>query len=301
MSGGASRRQDSGDIRGQEATDRPYWRREIEVVSLDRADPAVGRFVVEIRNRQVVWLGRRQGMVHELRGLSSRPYTSTDEAAWRSAGSPKLCGVDTDCGNDSNPLGRTSYFVDSELTAPLDKSISSLTIDEFLGLPEEPGALKAKLRSYWPAYQKAMKTWPTPPAGLSLPDADDRLRELSEALLYNVPSTSKVRAAAYRILADLPGTRVTDGVRTVDGRRGVALTTAVDGGVYERQLVVDRDTGELMAIQNVLLRPDARTYPGIPGGTVVHTLAMKKIGWTDATPEIPARCASQAQRRYCID
>ncbi|MFF5210839.1 CU044_5270 family protein [Streptosporangium sp. NPDC000396] len=278
--------------RRQEAAEKPYWRREIEVVSRDQADPAVGRFVVEIRNRQVVWLGRRQGKVHELRGLSSTPYTSADETVWRRAGSPRLCGVDADCANDSNPMGRTRYLVDPGLKAPLSMINNPLTVDELLRLPEEPGALKAKLQSYWPAYQKAMKNWPTPPPGGSLPDANDHLRELSEVLLYEVPSTSQVRAAAYRILADLPGMRVADGVRTVDGRHGVALTMTVNGGVSERQLVVDRNTGELMAIQEMLLRPDARKWPGISRGTVTHTLVMKNIGWTDDKPAVPKSCLS---------
>jgi hypothetical protein len=72
--------------------------------------------------------------------------------------------------------------------------------------------------------------------------------------------TPRTRAAAYRMLADLPEVRSVGRVTDPLGRPGVAVArTELDQGIgtVERQLVFDLETDVFLASQTVLRTPAA--------------------------------------------
>ena len=101
-----------------------------------------------------------------------------------------------------------------------------LTTKPVTELPTEPGALRAELLRA--NDREAPEAW---------------LWGVSKWLLLDAESTPATRAALYRVLAGLPGVRVENDVTDIEGRTGVALT-------YDRQqIIIDRDSGNLLAIQ----------------------------------------------------
>ena len=96
-------------------------------------------------------------------------------------------------------------------------------------------------------------------------------------LLEDAETTPGTRAALYRMLTELPGVRVTDGVADADGRTGVGLL--FDGPEMQTQIIVDRESGDLLAIQHTAVGPD-----GSPARESFQSNVIKKLGWTDEVP-----------------
>ncbi|MEV4898389.1 hypothetical protein AB0K48_54560, partial [Nonomuraea sp. NPDC055795] len=69
--------------------------------------------------------------------------------------------------------------------------------------------------------------------------------------------------AVLRLLAvaGLPGFRVADGVTDAEGRAGVAVEYG------EQRIIIDRDSGELLAVQDEMT-----------------SYVVRRLGWTDETP-----------------
>ncbi|MGW3362747.1 CU044_5270 family protein [Streptosporangium canum] len=288
--------------RWQEATGGRYWRREMEQVYRQRISVGGREFVAEDRVRDVLWNGIDRNKVMVVSGLDTRPFTAADRVEWEKAGSPRLCGSDTDCRNDMVPMGKTRYLVSSEKEG-LKQSTLELSVRELLDLPHDPAELKEKLLSYWPAAREAMKdTQSTSSAQVQLPERDYWLWGLGERLLLDAPTTPGTRAAVYRMLAGLPGVRVVDGIRDVEGRVGVAILRGGANGEGEEQIVIDRETGDLLATQDVLPVPTA-DQGNIPPGIVYMAMVIKKLGWTDDEPVIPEGCGpdqKEDQQEECL-
>lgn len=113
-------------------------------------------------------------------------------------------------------------------------------------------------------------------------------------LLESEPAPAKVRAAAYRMLADLPEIRSVG--RTADplGRQGIAVALgdgAPGGPDTESRLIADPPTGRLLAQETVLIRPGRGMVPGgkgphmdAPVGTIMNYRALLAAAWTDGAP-----------------
>ncbi|MEV0417508.1 CU044_5270 family protein [Streptosporangium canum] len=283
--------------RRQEATGGRYWRREMEQVYRQRISVGGREFVAEDRVRDVLWNGIDRNQVMVFSGLGTRPFTAADRAEWEKAGSPRLCGSDTDCRNDMIPIGKTRYLFTGK--KGLEQSTLELSVRELLDLPQDPAELKEKLLSYWPAAREAMKdTQSTQSAQVKLPEQDYWLWGLGERLLLDAPTTPGTRAAVYRMLAGLPGVRVADGIRDLEGRVGVAILRGGANGEGEEQIVVDRETGDLLATQDMLPVP-AADQGNIPSGIVYMSMVIKKLGWTDDEPVIPEGCGPD-QKEECL-
>ncbi|ACZ84214.1 CU044_5270 family protein [Streptosporangium roseum] len=283
--------------RRQEATGGRYWRREMEQVYRQRISVGGREFVAEDRVRDVLWNGIDRNKVMVFSGLGTRPFTAADRAEWEKAGSPWLCGSDTDCRNDMIPIGKTRYLVTGKEEG-LEQSTSKLSVREILDLPHDPAELKEKLLSYWPAEREAMKdSQSTSSAQVKLPEQDYWLWGLGERLLLDAPTTPGTRAAVYHMLAGLPGVRIADEVRDTEGRVGVAILRGANGE-GEEQIVIDRETGDLLATQDVLPVPTAG-QENIPPGIVYMSMVIKKLGWTDDEPVIPEGCGPY-QKEECL-
>jgi hypothetical protein len=152
-------------------------------------------------------------------------------------------------------------------------------------LPDEPSALKSALLDFWFDDQTSVDL----PAE-DIPTEDEWLWPTGLDILRQLPITPATRAAFHRMLTDLSSTRV---VR----RSGkVTISRPFQYGYLGGRVTFDSATGELSAIEYVLLQPDstqrggAADFSGLPKGTVISRTVFTKAGWTDETPRLPKGC-----------
>ncbi|GAA3122591.1 CU044_5270 family protein [Streptosporangium carneum] len=298
---------DAAADRAAEQRQKPgaYWRAETVVVDEQNTGPEGDRYRIRTRNRQTEWIPRdpASSRVLVVRGLSAEPASPEDRAAWRRAGAPRPCGHDTDCRNDIAPIGGTRVLF-LPAARPGDTMGMSLGTDELLGLPQDPDALRERLLSFWPAYEKRMAAWPTTLPGTSRLTKDWWLWEVAAHLMSNAPISGGTRGALYRMVARMPGVRALGRVRDVEGRPGVGIAIAGvnhGGGQDEQQVIVDESDGRLLALQNVVVRPwlldpaYISGVAGLPAGTVYRALVYERAGWTDVPPVLPEGCTEATQ------
>ncbi|MEV4621054.1 CU044_5270 family protein [Asanoa sp. NPDC049573] len=104
---------------------------------------------------------------------------------------------------------------------------------EIAALPAGPDQLKAKLLSWYAAG-----------------DRSDFLFYAASALVLNLPARPEVRAAAYRMLAGVPGVTVLGPVTDAAGRSGIAVAIEHrgDGGARGQvRLIIDPASGAALA------------------------------------------------------
>ncbi|MFI6731304.1 CU044_5270 family protein [Nonomuraea sp. NPDC050451] len=244
-----------------------YWRLETEQVIRTKSPQG---FLVEERSKDVLILGRNHDAYNWYEPVSARPYDAAAAEAWKRAGSPKLCPAP-----DCDPKLR--FYPQRTLKRSLRLAPGwQPTLEELLALPREANALRTEALKHVPiGYDKGPDGW---------------VQEAGLRLVADVPATPGTRAAAYRMLAALPGARVVDDVRDPLGRRGVTLQLPVND-VIRAQLVIDPGSGGLWAVQ--LVAPQ----PGLPQGLPAQASIIVRTGWSDARPVPPPGCRG-CQGRY---
>lgn len=97
------------------------------------------------------------------------------------------------------------------------------------------------------------------------------------------PVPSAVRAAAFRVLATVPGIRVKPGVTDPEGQTGTAvwLGNGDAGGGYT---LYDPATGAVLASLAVA----QRQIDGTPSGAVISYITYRSW-WTNHLPKFPPR------------
>ncbi|MBG0826452.1 hypothetical protein HS041_01470 [Planomonospora sp. ID67723] len=273
----------------REERGRANWR--VEMDRFARSSFDGGAFLVEDRGREVHWAGPDGPIATEASAIGAEPLTAADRAAWEKAGSPRICGTDSNCENDQIPYGRTRYIPVSSG----DYQLSSVRLSprELRRLPQDPAELKAEIMSRWAAALKGIENSDAP-AGGDVPSDGDIVWWVGTRLLTEVPATPPVRAAALRMLSALPDVRVADDVRDVGGRAGLALTRDT-GGPYAERIVIDRATGDPLALEEVLTAP-VPDLKGLPAGGVAFSRLVRRIGWTDDAPALPEGCTPRAKK-----
>ncbi|NIK56166.1 CU044_5270 family protein [Kribbella shirazensis] len=204
------------------------------------------------------WLGTRS--------LGARPATPADEAAWRTAGAPTSWNAgptDTADKHDQVLSSKPGKAVLYEMKDAADRYTApgmNSTLEDVLALPATPKQLRARL----------LET-----KALTAPDADDvvALVQFSGSLLSDTPALPKVRAAAFRLLAGLPGATVRQNVTDLSGRTGTAVAFSFPEYSLNLRLIVDPKTGKLLS----------SSYTGGKNGDSTVLLS----GWTDDTPKAP--------------
>jgi hypothetical protein len=136
-----------------------------------------------------------------------------------------------------------------------------VSLAQILALPTTPAALRTRL----------LKDKSARAAG-----ADDTsyLVQMTAGLLLQTPAPPKVRGAALRLLAGLPGAEIQRNVADLQGRKGTAVTFSFPDALVTIQLIIDPVSGKLLSIGHT---------GGKNGGDVV--LAS---GWTNEKPGVPA-------------
>ncbi|GAA3472130.1 hypothetical protein [Nonomuraea roseola] len=226
-----------------------------------------------------------------------RPATSADERAWRAAGAPstvqRVCTPGTRAG-DCKKLRMRSKPSDCLYTHAAepggvlgDLRLGELTLADLSALPGDAALLRERLRAYWKAGENA-RAW----------KSFEEFLPMALALL-ELPVSPSVRAAALRLLAGLPTTKVRGSVTDPMGRQGLAVTFVksegftgqfgADDEVAERYVaILHPRTGAVLAA-NVSIA--AESAEGLAQGTVMYYQAWApEAGWTDERPERPRGC-----------
>jgi hypothetical protein len=186
------------------------------------------------------------------RTLGAVPMTAKDAPAFRRDGSPDPNPVAPGLVKDTGP---TTFSV-------CDRD---MTFKQVQALPSEPGALKAALKRAIPRDH--------PTAGRT---ADEVVKNCVTDLLSFVPAPPKVRAAAYRMLAAMPGVTAIGKVTDERGRQGVGLHVRVMRDVADTVII---DPGSSLVLST------SRTVPDVPGK--VDKELYVQVGWTDTPPAVP--------------
>ncbi|MFI6506673.1 hypothetical protein ACIBCT_03640 [Streptosporangium sp. NPDC050855] len=266
-----------------------YWRTTRETTT--RTKTVKGYFVND-RARVTTWRSATgRSKVEEYRLVGVEPAGPADLAAWRRAGSPALCEGGKSCAGGSLRPGRTRYVSDSrEKARYLYGGLLGTGLDmvKITKLPDDPVALRSALLRSWPAFLSRMEQAGVEP----VMSRDEWLWWTGVGLLQDAPTSPPVRAALYRVLADVPGARVLDDARTV------TVARRNQDGLTDHHVVIDRTTGEVSAVRQVSPGPDPRQKAGkgLPKGSVTFESTLLSAGWTDEAPALPDGC----ERGTCV-
>ncbi|MEV5961965.1 CU044_5270 family protein [Kribbella sp. NPDC051952] len=258
----------------EKVSGRYYRVRSLQVTT----GPRVGRprYTLERRSITESWMPMKPG-VESWFGwvqLGYRPATPADVAMWKAQGSPRTWLPYPDqliSSSDGEPVVNKMSFRDVPpgyfLTG--DKPLSA---QQIAALPTDPAKLTKVL------------------AQGTLPDATAEVRNYAifsaaGRLLFETPSPPKLRGAALRVLATLPGTRIRTGVKDPIGRVGTEVTITADlskasGGktfLFGRgaSFIIDAATGRLLSSHL--------------GGPKNSSTIVLESGWTDDKPTPPSR------------
>jgi hypothetical protein len=176
-------------------------------------------------------------------GASPRFATPADQAMWGAAGRPSL-GQAPDAGvTQSIAAGQYTFLPQG----------SSLTYRQAEDLPADRDSLASVLAGHLSAY-----AGPHPPANLELKEV--------AYLIATAPLTTKVRAAAWQVMASLPGLRICHNPprQVSSGTIWLCIGSAGD----EALVNVNPDTGAIVTIADRLMQTSP-AYPHVAGGTIV--------------------------------
>ncbi|MEU8123564.1 CU044_5270 family protein [Spirillospora sp. NPDC049024] len=225
--------------------------------------------------------------------LGAQPATPADAAAWRAAGSPKRvreqCDEGKIIGSKSGRLRSDGTFEEVPVrqrcswfdVRPRPKTTTPMSGGEGMTGRPPAGLDIARLSDDPATLRRQLLTW-TRSGGLAGPVEGDSAQLWAAAGILIAspvgPVRPKVRAAAYRVLADLPDVRSLGPVTDQNGRQGQALARTGAGGegvgpgTY--RLIIDPKTGS----------PLGTDYRGAGSGE--YSLVLN-YGYTDEAPKIP--------------
>ncbi|WBB65204.1 CU044_5270 family protein [Micromonospora sp. WMMD812] len=207
--------------------------------------------------------------------LGAVPAAPSDEAAWRRNGSPAVIKVSKPKPYDLQiaPGKIHGNTVDpAHLFALGDRNVSQAQLD---ALPSDPAALRSALLSRFDGGGSDMPT-----------DRDQWLFTVAASVVIDLPVSNEVRAAAYRLLATLPGVRGLGAVHDMRGRRGqaIAFAPASHGTGLEVRLIIDPDTGQALAKEMRVVEPRDSWSWLAPGALYTYDLVLVSKNTNDDPP-----------------
>ncbi|WP_344855942.1 CU044_5270 family protein [Planomonospora alba] len=255
-----------------------YW----HVSSRSRTlQPVDEGFVISMERESESWVGAREQWGSS-RILAIKPATGADRAAWEKAGSPREL---TFAGRKRIPIRENGEqphtgHTKSEEIFWLGRNV---TLADLRNLPTDPRALRADLLRF----HEGEDTEADVPMG-----EDAWLFRVAEGLIMSMPVSPEVRAAAFRMLADLPSVVSLGQVTDAAGRTGTAIAIAgtsqskpgdTGEGVVQVRLIIDERSGRALARESVVVEPGGM-QAGLAPGTVWNTDTVLEAGWTDEHP-----------------
>jgi hypothetical protein len=176
-------------------------------------------------------------------GASPRFATAADQAMWRAAGRPSLGQAPAAGGTQTIPAGQYTFLPQG----------SNLTYRQAVALPTGRDRLATALADHLRAY-----AGPHPPASLELKQV--------AYLIATAPLTDKVRAAAWQVMASLPGLRICHG-QSSQVQPG-AIELCIDSAGDQTLVDVSPGTGAIGTIADRLTQTST-AYPHVAAGTIV--------------------------------
>ncbi|MET7459195.1 hypothetical protein [Nonomuraea sp. NPDC005501] len=273
-----------------------YWRRPLLDNGLIRVRAGDRTFNVLYSDRIDLWQPRDPGdpVQAEQRKMFVRPATPADERAWRAAGSPttlkRVCAPGADECVKVRLRSKPSDCLYTRAAEPGgmygDRRLGELTVADLAALPDDAIRLREVLRTRWEGREDRMG-----PVSFEefLPRA---------GYLLEMPVRPSVRAAALRLLAGLPTTKVIGPAVDPLGREGLAVTFGKSEGFFmefgaEDELpevhatILDPRTGTVLAHTTAA----GRSTEGAAKGTMMYYQAWApEAGWTGERPERPRAC-----------
>ncbi|MFD1540684.1 CU044_5270 family protein [Nonomuraea guangzhouensis] len=276
-----------------------YWRRPLLNNELMRVRAGGETFNVLSSSRIDLWQPRDPGdpVQGEQWQQFVRPATEADKRAWRAAGSPgtvqRVCtpgGMPGGCAKvqlRSKP-SQCVYARAAEPGGVLgDRRLGELTLADLAALPADAEQLREKLRTYW----KTRKD--------SQPKVSFEEFLADSSHLLELPVKPSVRAAALRLLAGLPTTKVRGSITDPLGRAGIEVTFTKSEGftadfgtddvaAQRYTTILDPRTGTVLAVDVAIA---VESTEGLAKGTFMDYQAWApEAGWTSERPERPRGC-----------
>ncbi|MBO3742948.1 CU044_5270 family protein [Actinoplanes flavus] len=236
-------------------------------------------FRMTAKSSSETWLARAGDeptrVVSQPLGLT--PLTPADEAAWRAAGSPATVSVGKPLPNgEVGPGSPVATGAGPRTVSTSDADVYAfLPVRDLEKLPTEPAALRAALLKQFDGGGGDMPT-----------DRDQWLLNVASGLITEVPVSGPVRAAAFRLIADLPGTRSLGVVADQHGRTGEGFAFTAQSaftGAIERRFIIDTATGRALGQESRVEKPGGTTSRLRPGDLVGYSVVLEQTT-TDAAP-----------------
>ena len=271
-----------------------YWVSTVERGTLVQVGAQNNRYAIMTRWTEITWkpLVPGKDVVRISRWAGAAPASEADKAAWRAAGSPATWPKDPPPGCRPDPSnvytaapGGPETVVRSAPNFQLFMVVGeSLTVDQIRALPSDPEKLRKWLLGVIEKQNLPRR---------NAVQAGEALFAAVVTLVLGTPITPAVRAAAFRVLAGVPGIRSLGTVTDAKGRFGVAVSVksndtveeqrANSGGPMEDSLLFDPDTGEVLGRHSRALRP-ADYMRWVPAGALFTYELVENVRWTGDEP-----------------
>ncbi|MGI5329347.1 CU044_5270 family protein [Actinomadura nitritigenes] len=271
----------------QDDTMRGYWHDTSVSRLYYRLHAPTGDYTVTWTRRFEGWTpssptGRGCGRQQD---LGTRPAGSADQAAWRRAGSPATFTIPMDRKEFAPMTRKLAAGPPTTMCRPLppDGTIFSLggnvTMKDLRALPADPDRLKRLLLQRFGRSGRDTEPLTRNKTG------DSWMFSVARDIILTMPVTPRVRAAAFRMIADLPTVRTIGPVRDAEGRQGtaVAIDEHTSDGDLEHRLIIDQASGTALAYEQVVLRPAGKNAGRAPG-SLINSVVTLTSGWTDIAP-----------------
>jgi hypothetical protein len=268
-----------------------YWKTTTLSQNVDVAEVSGRFFAVRTTSTEAWSVGVRPGTRSLMvSGLDSRtePRTAADKAAWQAVGSPRTVKVEVGQSAGTHAvaftMGSARPTVMRTDTGGKIYAVGpdNVSYQDLRALPATSDGLRRYLEGL---YARGNGTEGAP---------SDRtawiLRQAGN--LVTMPVKPGVRAAAYRVMAGLPGVRVVGHVTDPLGREGVAVefpgTYRTALGTTKQRLVIDASTGDMLSDELRIVAPSAKAKAaGLKAGTVVNYQATSGMSWGERQISVP--------------
>ncbi|GAA3586680.1 hypothetical protein GCM10022419_081110 [Nonomuraea rosea] len=255
--------------------DGAYWVRN-GVAGKQRVEPG-GKYTLEMITLLETWVSQVPGKPTWFinQNLGIKPATPQDEEAWQAAGSPRSW---TYPGTTVTTRGKSfetrSVTLHSKPGEPVTKRVDGDKTDSSVGKPMTRAAL-SELPTTPDGLRDYLKTVIAKQRGAEYAhmDVNAELYDTGVHIIMDLPAPPNVRAAAFRMLAALPGVKAEGEVTDPLGRTGQAVSLPHGNG--EGRLIVNTATGEPLAFVTTI--KETRSF-----------MAIKKARWTDDKPDLSA-------------
>ncbi|WP_327352374.1 CU044_5270 family protein [Streptomyces sp. NBC_01304] len=245
--------------------------------------------------RMTAWSDiRTGGLIGPQKEIAYAPSTEADLKAWKKDGSPNPAPIDPKVpyrvsGGTVGDIGDGPFKVLFEarengmerfgrIYANRAKPYyigRAVTLKELRALPTDVKALRADLMTGWTGDAKKRN-----------PTQEGFLFEAAHSLILDLPVEPALRAAAFKMLADLEDVTVQEKAVDVAGRTGAAVVLDQKdsrGGVLRQRLLFDRQTSRGLTYDISVVEPGGR-YQSFAPGANIYSEVVKKMVWTNEGP-----------------